>query len=143
MFRPVDPRIYGVVRRIQQTASTNRPLESFAREAGLSVSYLEKLFKEHLGLPFTRYRLRYRVHLAVVLLSLGYSITDAALKAGFSSSSHFSRTYRALTGETASQLLLKSGAHAVLERSVIREVLQAIRVAPAGLEHDMAGAPDG
>ncbi len=127
MFREIDPRVIEVVRHIQQTATFNLPVASFAEKAGLSRSYLEKLFKAQTGLPITRYRLRYRIYLAAILLGMGYSITDAALRAGFASSSHFSRTYRALTGETASQMLLKSGAEILMEHRVLRLILPLVR----------------
>ena len=115
------------MRHVQQTAHSNLPLAAFASETGLSGSYLEKLFKANTGLPLTRYRLRYRVYLASILLGMGFSITDAALRAGFSSSSHFSRTYRALTGDTASRMLLKPAAEILLERKVIRRILPLAR----------------
>ena len=127
VFRVFDTRVLEVARRIRQTVSVNVPVEQFAAEVGLSGSYLEKLFKAQSGLPITRFRLRYRVYVAAVLLGMGYSITDAALKAGFASSSHFSRTHRAMTGETASRLFVRPGAEAIIERKVVRSVLAVIR----------------
>lgn len=132
VFRAFDPRVLKVVRRVRQTVSINLPLERFAAEVELSESYLEKLFKEHTGLPITQFRLRYRTYVSAILLGMGYSITDAALKAGFSSSSHFSRTHRAMTGETASKLFIQSGAETFIERKVIKSVLQIIRGTAAG-----------
>ena len=127
VFRIVDHRVVETARRIQSMASTNLPLQPLAQEADLSYSYLEKLFKEHTGLPIVQYRLMFRSYMAAILLALGYSITEAAMKAGFSSPSHFSRTHRALTGETASELFVKSGAEAVIEKSVVRTILRIAR----------------
>lgn len=130
VFRVYDPRVIRVVRELQRTASMNLPLEKFATEVGLSASYLEKLFKEQTGLPVTQYRLRYRIYVASILLGMGYSITDAAHKAGFSSSSHFSRTFRTLTGETASQSFFKSGTETLIDQKALKSVLQVIRDLP-------------
>lgn len=131
VFRIYDPRVIRVVRELQRTASMNLPLEQFATEVGLSASYLEKLFKEQTGLPVTQYRLRYRIYVASILLGMGYSITEAAHKAGFSSSSHFSRTFRMLTGETASQSFFKSGTETLIDQKALKSVLQVIRDVPA------------
>ncbi len=138
-FCEIDPRVIAVVRHIQQTATCNLPLAWFARKVGLSGSYLEKIFKAQTGLPITRYRLRYRIYLAAILLGMGYSITDAALRAGFASSSHFSRTYRALTGETASRMLLRSEAEILLEHGVLRLILPLVRGAGDADEKDERG----
>lgn len=131
VFRVYDPRVIRVVRELQRTASMNMPLERLATEVGLSASYLEKLFKEQTGLPVTQYRLRYRIYVACILLGMGYSITDAAHKAGFSSSSHFSRTFRTLTGETASQTFFKSGTETLIDHKALKSALQVIRDLPA------------
>ncbi|MFC4258197.1 helix-turn-helix transcriptional regulator [Marinobacter lacisalsi] len=131
VFRVYDPRVIRVVRELQRTASMNMPLERFATDVGLSASYLEKLFKEQTGLPVTQYRLRYRIYVASILLGMGYSITDAAHKAGFSSSSHFSRTFRTLTGETASKTFFKSGTETLIDQRALKSVLQVIRDVPA------------
>lgn len=127
VFRVFDPRVLEVVRRVRQTANLNLPIGHYASEVGLSSSYLEKLFKAQTGLPITQFRLRYRTYVSAILLGMGYSITEAALKAGFSSSSHFSRTHRALTGETASSLFIRSGAQSIIDRRVLKSVLQLVR----------------
>lgn len=98
IFREFDPRILSVVQTIRSGISENHSLCDLAASVHLSDSRLEKLFKDQIGLPVTQYRLRYRVFISVILLALGYSVTDAALIAGFSNSAHFSRSFSAING---------------------------------------------
>ncbi len=107
VFRDFDPRIVAVARRIRDSLQENTGLSVLATEVQLSASRLEKLFKEQAGLPITQYRMRYRVFVSTVLMALGYSITEAALYAGFASSAHLSRSYRAINGITPSATFLK------------------------------------
>ncbi|GAA3957140.1 AraC family transcriptional regulator [Allohahella marinimesophila] len=107
IFREYDPRIVSVIQRIRETVSENLSVQMFAAEVHLSASRLEKLFKEQIGVPITRYRLRYRVFVGVIHLALGESITSAALAAGFASSAHFSKSYSAIHGIAPSARFLK------------------------------------
>ena len=107
VFKEYDARIVEVVHRIRANVSENLSLKKFAEGVNLSESRLEKLFKDQLGIPITKYRLRYRVSIGIVHLALGKSITKAALAAGFSSSSHFSKSYSAINGITPSETFFK------------------------------------
>lgn len=93
-----DPRIVQVLHRIRETARGNVSIADLAAEVFLSESRLVKLFKSQIGIPITRYRLRYRVYVGVVHLSLGRSVTGAALAAGFASTAHFSKCYSKMFG---------------------------------------------
>jgi AraC-like DNA-binding protein len=106
-FKQFDERIIEVVHRIRATVSENLSLKKFAESVHLSESRLEKLFKDQLGIPITKYRLRYRVSIGIVHLALGQSITKAALAAGFASSSHFSKSYSAINGISPSETFFK------------------------------------
>lgn len=106
-FREYDHRIIEVATRIQACIGENLPLSELAGAVNLSDSRLEKLFKEQSGIPITQFRLRYRVFISIILLGLGYSVTEAALIAGFSSSAHFSRSFSAIIGLAPSTTFLK------------------------------------
>lgn len=93
-----DPRIIQVLNRIRETVRQNMSIANLAEEVFLSESRLVKLFKSQIGIPITRYRLRYRVYVGVVHLSLGRSVTEAALAAGFASTAHFSKCYSTMFG---------------------------------------------
>jgi len=106
-FREYDERVVEVVYQIRATVSENLSVKKFAEGVNLSESRLEKLFKDQLGIPITKYRLRYRVSIGIVHLALGKSITKAALAAGFASSSHFSKSYSAINGIPPSETFFK------------------------------------
>jgi AraC-like DNA-binding protein len=81
-------------------------LDEFARVAGLSASRFRHLFAAETGLPFRNYVLWRRLMRAVEIWSDGASLTDAAHGAGFADSSHLSRTFRRMFGQSASTLEL-------------------------------------
>lgn len=106
-FREFDHRVLSVVEMIRSTIGENHTLSDLAASVHLSDSRLEKLFKDQIGLPVTQYRLRYRVFISAILLAFGYSVTEAALIAGFSSAAHFSRYFSAINGVPPSAAFMK------------------------------------
>jgi AraC family transcriptional regulator len=88
--------------RLEQPVS----LEDVAKHVGLSPSRARHLFVAQTGLPFRTYLLWLRLMRAVELFSGGTSLTSAAHGAGFSDSSHFSRTFRRMFGISAASLRL-------------------------------------
>lgn len=90
----------------QMRAHPDRPhaLDEVARKAKLSPSRFLHLFKAVTGVPFRRYRIWVRMGAAVRDMSMGRSLTEAALAAGFASSSHFSSAFREMFGLPPSQL---------------------------------------
>lgn len=87
-------------------ARLDRPvsLADAAAHVGLSTGRARHLFVDQTGLPFRTYLLWLRLMRAVELFSAGSSLTDAAHGAGFSDSSHFSRTFRRMFGIAADSL---------------------------------------
>ena len=79
-------------------------LEDVAKHVGLSPGRARHLFVDQTGLPFRTYLLWLRLMRAVELFSSGSSLTSAAHEAGFSDSSHFSRTFRRMFGIAADSL---------------------------------------
>jgi AraC family transcriptional regulator len=79
-------------------------LADVAAHVGLSAGRARHLFVDQIGLPFRTYLLWLRLMRAVELFSVGKSLTDAAHGAGFSDSSHFSRTFRRMFGIAADSL---------------------------------------
>jgi AraC-like DNA-binding protein len=107
IFKEFDQRIIQVVHEIRSTALQSLTLKQFAQSVHLSESRLEKLFKEQMGIPITRYRLRYRVLMGIIQLGLGRTVTEAALAAGFSSTAHFSKSFSAINGVPPSETFFK------------------------------------
>lgn len=102
-----DPRIITVVERLNELVRENVSIKSLADEVHLSESRLVKLFKQQIGLPITRYRLRHRIFISVLHLAVGKSVTEAALAAGFASTAHFSKCFTATMGIQPSASFLK------------------------------------
>lgn len=122
-FREFDARIIEVVHRIRETVSQNLSVNHFAEEVCLSESRLEKLFKQEVGVPITKYRLRYRVFIGIIQLALGRSVTESALAAGFASSAHFSKSFSDINGIPPSTTFLKPPFLDVLIAQEAQEVL--------------------
>lgn len=99
-----DQRIAEIIRQMHRAPDGSAELAALARSVGLSSSRFLHLFKEATGVPFRRYRLWARMGIAVRGLAAGNSLTEAALKAGFSSSAHFSAAFREMFGMAPSQL---------------------------------------
>ncbi|MFN3580775.1 MAG: helix-turn-helix domain-containing protein [Pseudomonas sp.] len=101
----VDPRVVKVVQRIKSSVADNLSLTELASEINLSVPRLVELFKGHLGVPIRRYRQWHRLYVTAVGVSRGDSLTEAAIAAGFTDSSHFSNTFRTMLGMKPSTIL--------------------------------------
>lgn len=103
-----DERPEARVRKMLAWASerldTQVSLSDAAAHVGLSSGRARHLFVESTGLPFRTYLLWLRLMRAVSLFSAGESLTDAAHGAGFSDSSHLSRTFRRMFGIAADSL---------------------------------------
>ncbi len=122
-FREFDSRVLAVAARIRTSLQDAPTLAELAREVQLSESRLEKLFKEQAGLPITQYRVRYRVFISTIIMALGYSVTEAALLAGFSNSAHLSRCYRQINGVPPSSTFLSAPyVDSILDESAVRLV---------------------
>jgi AraC-like DNA-binding protein len=105
-----DERPEARVRRMSAWAAgrldTPVSLADAAAHVGLSTGRARHLFVEETGLPFRTYLLWRRLMRAAELFSSGSSLTDAAHDAGFSDSSHLSRTFRRMFGIAADSLRL-------------------------------------
>ncbi len=106
-YRRIDPRIITAAQEIKASVRQNVPIAEIAAKVHLSESRLTKLFRTELGFPITQYRTRHRIVVGYVYLALGYSVTEAALAAGFASTSHFSKCFAASTGFAPSTKFLR------------------------------------
>ncbi len=106
-YKPFDGRIIKVINRLRREIIENISLKDLAADVHLSESRLEKLFKEQIGIPITKYRLKYRVFIGILNLVNGSTITESAMAAGFASASHFSKSFTAINGITPSDAFMK------------------------------------
>ncbi|GAA0998763.1 helix-turn-helix domain-containing protein [Acrocarpospora macrocephala] len=101
---PADPRIDTAIQRLLR-AGEPLPAELVAAEAGLSESRFLRLFRQHTGTSYRRFRLWAQMRRAAASLAEGGNLTRAAADGYFASPSHFSTAFHALFGLTPSALL--------------------------------------
>ena len=101
----VDQRIEKVIDMIKQTVDDNMSVEGLANAVNLSVPRLVQLFKQQTGVPIRRYRLWHRLYVTAVKMGSGESLTEAAMAAGFTDSSHCTHTFRSMLGMKPSLIL--------------------------------------
>jgi len=107
LFAPKDPELFcmrqkRVARdRVERTKEllarhlSNPPtLEMLGREVGCSPFYLSRSFSREVGLTIPQYLRKLRMERAAELLRSGrYNVTEAATEVGYSSLSHFSKSF--------------------------------------------------
>ncbi|BCG26852.1 AraC family transcriptional regulator [Pseudomonas tohonis] len=104
--RPMlDARLQRALGEVDELLADKVSAQALANRACLSLSQLERLFGEQVGLSVRRLVLWRRLRLAVRLALEGQSLTLAAHGAGFADASHFSRTMRATFGIRADRNL--------------------------------------
>ncbi|MCG8392063.1 MAG: AraC family transcriptional regulator [Pseudomonadales bacterium] len=106
-FEP-DERIAAVVEQIRSDPAENLSNEALAEQVGLSGDRLQRLFKQATGIPIRRYRLWHRLFVTSSMMAMGSTLTDAALAAGFSDSSHLTHVFKSMLGMSPSAVLRRS-----------------------------------
>ena len=102
-FGVADETLIGVLRSMEMSLETPQPRATLAREAGISLRQLERLFQHHLGRGIHRHYRFLRLERARQLLrETTLPVLDVALATGFASSSQFARAYRRAFGEPPS-----------------------------------------
>ena len=102
-FGVADETLIGVLRSMEMSLETPQPRATLAREAGISLRQLERLFEHHLGRGIHRHYRFLRLERARQLLrETTLPVLDVALATGFASSSQFARAYRRAFGEAPS-----------------------------------------
>jgi len=102
IIAPLPEPVVRVRELIDRDCARPWPLRELALAVQVSSSHLLALCRKHLGTAPHRYQLQQRIARAQYLLAHSdESITGIARELGFSSSQHFARTFRSLTGATA------------------------------------------
>jgi AraC-like DNA-binding protein len=101
-----DPRIARALAAIDASLTDKVAARAVADTANLSLSQLQRLLVDHVGLPVRRLVLWRRLRMAMASVLAGDAVTIAAHNAGFADSAHFSRSLKKLFGVTARQALL-------------------------------------
>lgn len=97
-----DPRIVKIVLAIQNNKKENTSVAELGKSVNLSVTQLSFIFKKVTGTNIRKFRLWQRVLWSAVKVSQGLSLQNTAIDIGFSDYSHFSRTFKQLSGGNAS-----------------------------------------
>jgi len=104
-MRRLDPRVTTVLTRIQTSDDLRVSLSAAARMAFLSPSRFAHLFKEQVGLPFSRYMLWRKLTRAMLAIGSERTIADAAQAADFADAAHLTRTFYQMVGMAPSVLM--------------------------------------
>jgi AraC-like DNA-binding protein len=103
--RRLDARVTAVLNAIRERDDFRISLESAAEKAFLSPSRFAHLFKEQVGLPFTRYMLWRKLTRAMVGIASERTISAAAHAADFADAAHLTRTFHQMVGMAPSVLM--------------------------------------
>jgi AraC family transcriptional regulator len=103
--RQMDQRIATVLDAIRARDDLRMSLEDAADLAFLSPSRFAHLFKDQLGLPFSRYMLWRKLTRAMVAIASERTIAAAAHAADFADAAHLTRTCYQMVGMAPSVLL--------------------------------------
>ncbi len=103
--RHLDPRITTVLNAIRARDDLRISLESAAEMAFLSPSRFAHLFKDTVGLPFSRYMLWRKLTRAMVAIASEGTIAAAAHAADFADAAHLTRTFYQMVGMAPSVLM--------------------------------------
>jgi AraC family transcriptional regulator len=103
--RHLDPRINTVLGHIQSSNDLRISLDTAAGMAFLSPSRFTHLFREQVGLPFSRYMLWRKLTRAMLAIGSERTIADAAQAADFADAAHLTRTFYQMVGMAPSVLM--------------------------------------
>ena len=104
-----DEKLLSVLRVMETNLESPRSRASLARQAGISLRQLERLFHRHVGYGIHKHYRWLRLERARQLLrETTLPVLDVALATGFSSASQFARAYGRAFGEPPSQTRLSA-----------------------------------
>lgn len=104
-MRRLDPRVTTVLNRIRESDDLRVRLSAAAEMAFLSPSRFAHLFRDQVGLPFSRYMLWRKLTRAMLAIGSSRTIADAAYAADFADAAHLARTFYQMVGMAPSVLM--------------------------------------
>lgn len=119
-MRRLDPRVTEVLAAIHACDDLRVSLGKAAEMAFLSSSRFAHLFRQQVGLPFSRYLLWRKLTRAMLGIGSGRTISDAAHAADFADAAHLTRTFYQMVGMAPS----------VLMRGTFAEIASPFGIAP-------------
>jgi len=103
--RRLDPRVMTVLDAIRASDDLRMSLDQAADKACLSSTRFAHLFKDQVGLPFSRYMLWRKLTRAMVAIASEGTIAAAAHAADFADAAHLTRTFYQMVGMAPSVLM--------------------------------------
>lgn len=103
--RRVDARVTTVIDAIRASDDLRMSLDSAASMACLSPTRFAHVFKDQVGLPFSRYMLWRKLTRAMVAIASERTIAAAAHAADFADAAHLTRTFYQMVGMAPSALM--------------------------------------
>ena len=103
--RRFDSRVSKVLDAIRASDDLRMPLDKAADLACLSPTRFAHLFKDQVGLPFSRYMLWRKLTRAMVAIASERTIAAAAHAADFADAAHLTRTFYQMVGMAPSALM--------------------------------------
>lgn len=102
-----DRLVSRIVRELQRQADGKFSLNRLSQAMGYTAPYLSNYFSKHVRTTLHNYHEKLRTQKAIELLKdRALNITSVAHQLGYSSSQHFSRCFRKMTGMSPSQYRL-------------------------------------
>src|SRR3569623_1645797 len=101
----MDERIATVLNVIRTRDDLRLSVEAAAELAFLSPSSFAHLFKDQVGLPYSRYMLWRKLPRAMVSIASERTIAAAAQAADFADAAHLTRTFYHMVGKAPSVLI--------------------------------------
>jgi AraC-like DNA-binding protein len=93
------PFLKRVIEHVEKNYASDISLSDAAALAYLSPVYFGRIFKDHVGVPFTEYLAAVRVRKAIELLQEPeHKVLEVAQMVGYSSSRYFARVFKKSTG---------------------------------------------
>lgn len=103
--RIVGHTVFKVLRYIDANLLEIENVEQVAQELRYNPSYLSKVFREKVGCTMRQYITDKKIEMAKELLASGVSVSQTALKMGYSSSQSFCKMFHRCTGQIPSDVL--------------------------------------
>lgn len=107
---PQDQRLAAMAAALANDPAMSDTIDQWADRIGVARRTLTRRFARETGLSFAQWRLQARLLKAIELLSLGESVTAAALTVGYSSVSAFIETFRKNFGCTPARFFEEGAA---------------------------------
>ncbi|EMW1016216.1 helix-turn-helix transcriptional regulator [Serratia marcescens] len=106
---PADPRLGELCHAFLQHPDAHDSAQRWAPRLYMSIRTFSRFFRAQTGLPFSQWRQRACVVLALALLAEGRSVTQVAMEMGYDSSAAFSTMFRRVLGQAPSSYLTEDG----------------------------------